>query len=67
MQGSVPIRVGQGPVGAWNQEAAEVEGGLLVLLGLHFLSPALAQGAEEYFARCQRLYQRGALDSAQAT
>ena len=42
-------------------------GGLLVLLGLHFLSPALAQGAEEYFARCQRLYQRGALDSAQAT
>lgn len=42
-------------------------GGLLVLLGLHFLSSALAQGAEEYFARCQRLYQRGALDGAQAT
>jgi len=39
--------------------------GLLVLLGL---APfALAQGAEEYFARCARLYGQGALDSAQAT
>lgn len=36
--------------------------GVLALLGL-----ALAQGAEEYFARCQRLYGQGALESAQAT
>ncbi len=36
--------------------------GLLALLGL-----AVAQGAEEYFARCQRLYGQGALESAQAT
>lgn len=42
-------------------------GGLLVLLGLHLLPTALTQGAEDYFARCQRLYQQGALESAQAT
>ncbi|MEN2981383.1 MAG: tetratricopeptide repeat protein [Thermus sp.] len=37
--------------------------GLLVLWGLS----AFAQGAEEYYARCQRLYVQGALESAQAT
>ncbi|WP_243089206.1 tetratricopeptide repeat protein [Thermus neutrinimicus] len=35
----------------------------LLLLGL----PAWAQGAEDYFTRCQRLFQQGALESAQAT
>lgn len=39
--------------------------GFLLVLGL---APAvLAQGAEDYFARCARLYEQGALDSAQAT
>ncbi|GAA5333999.1 MULTISPECIES: tetratricopeptide repeat protein [Thermus] len=41
--------------------------GLLVFMGLVIPPQALAQGAEEYFARCQRLYDQGALESAQMT
>lgn len=40
--------------------------GIGFLLVLSLLPPALAQGAAEYFARCQRLYQQGALEGAQA-
>jgi tetratricopeptide (TPR) repeat protein len=39
------------------------------LIAILFLlaSQALAQEADTYYARCQRLYQQGALESAQAT
>ncbi|SDF10645.1 Tetratricopeptide repeat [Thermus arciformis] len=39
------------------------------ILGLAWILSllALAQGAEEYYARCERLYGQGALESAQAT
>ncbi|GAB5602819.1 tetratricopeptide repeat protein [Thermus sp. FJN-A] len=40
---------------------------LLLLLGLGLAPSTWAQGAEEYYARCARLYEQGALASAQAT
>ncbi len=45
----------------------KLEGMRLIALLFLLASQALAQEADTYYARCQRLYQQGALESAQAT